>query len=158
MSKTVLFQTIQFSKRTQFSSIWPLDRTLSGATTPFQSRHWSDGNEGVLRIPALLEPYHQISSVSYPGHSLVGPYPLCREVVRVFYSPYRLGHRTLVGASLTPLERSSVFYNSHPHPRQLGILKWLWTLLIFGLLKQWYCNYDVLPAWNACDFFIYAST
>ena len=32
--KTVLFQTIQFSTSIQFSSIWPIDRTLSGATTP----------------------------------------------------------------------------------------------------------------------------
>ena len=32
--KTVIFQTIQFSISTQFSSIWPIDRILSGATTP----------------------------------------------------------------------------------------------------------------------------
>ena len=31
--KTVLFQVIQFSISTQFSSIWPIDRSLSGATT-----------------------------------------------------------------------------------------------------------------------------
>ena len=31
--------------------IWPIDRTLSGATTPSQSGPGSDGNEGVLRIP-----------------------------------------------------------------------------------------------------------
>ena len=31
---TVQFQTIQFSLRTQFSSIWPRDRTLSDAITP----------------------------------------------------------------------------------------------------------------------------
>ena len=35
--KTVLFQTIQFSIGMQFSSIWPIDRTLSGATTLGQS-------------------------------------------------------------------------------------------------------------------------
>ena len=29
----------------------PIDRTLSGATTPGQSGPGSDGNEGVLRIP-----------------------------------------------------------------------------------------------------------
>ena len=61
--KTVLFQTIQFSISTQFSSIWPMDRTLSVATTPGQSWPGSDGNEGVLRIPqtpALLEPHHEI--------------------------------------------------------------------------------------------------
>ena len=51
MSKTVPFQTIQFSINTQFSSIWPLDSALSGATIPGQSGPGSDGNEGVLRIP-----------------------------------------------------------------------------------------------------------
>ena len=40
MSKTVLLQTIQFSISTQLSSIWPIYRALSDATTP--------GNEEVL--------------------------------------------------------------------------------------------------------------
>ena len=48
--KTVQFQTIQFSICTQFSSIWPIDSTLSGATTPGQSGPAIDGNKGVLRI------------------------------------------------------------------------------------------------------------
>ena len=34
-NQTVLFQTIQFNVRTRFSFIWPIDRTLSGATTPY---------------------------------------------------------------------------------------------------------------------------
>ena len=50
MLKTVLFQTIQFSISTQFSSIWPIDRIQSGDTTPGQSGPGSDGNEGVIRI------------------------------------------------------------------------------------------------------------
>ena len=45
-SQTVLFKTIQFSISTQFSSIWSLDRALSGATTPGHSGPGSDGNEG----------------------------------------------------------------------------------------------------------------
>ena len=49
--KTVLFQTIQFSISTQISSIWPRDKTLSGATILGQSGPGSDGNGGVLRIP-----------------------------------------------------------------------------------------------------------
>ena len=50
-SQTVLIKTTQFSIRMQFSSFGLIDRTLSGATTPGQSGHGSDGNEGVLRIP-----------------------------------------------------------------------------------------------------------
>ena len=49
--KTVLFQVIQFSISTQFSSVWLIDRTLSGATTPGQSGLGSDSNEEVLCIP-----------------------------------------------------------------------------------------------------------
>ena len=49
--KTVLFEAIPFSKSSQFSSIWPMERTLSGAITPSQSGSGSDGTEGVLRIP-----------------------------------------------------------------------------------------------------------
>ena len=43
----------------QFSSIWPVDRTLSGAVTPGQS---GPRSEGVLHIPqrSILEPHHQI--------------------------------------------------------------------------------------------------
>ena len=41
MTKTVLFQ---FCISTLFSSIWPIDRTLSGATTLGQSGPCSNGN------------------------------------------------------------------------------------------------------------------
>ena len=51
MRKTVLFQKIQFIISTQFSLIWPIDMTLSGATTPDQSGPGSDSKEGVLHIP-----------------------------------------------------------------------------------------------------------
>ena len=49
--KEVLFQAIQFSICTQFCSIWPIDRTISGATTPDQSGPGSDGNKVILYIP-----------------------------------------------------------------------------------------------------------
>ena len=59
---------------TLFSLIWPIDRTVSGATTPGQRRPVGDGNKGVLHI-------HQSSSItgaslsdcfsSYSGHSWV---------------------------------------------------------------------------------------
>ena len=34
-------------------SIWPIDRTVSGVTTPGQGRPGSNGNEEVLYIPQL---------------------------------------------------------------------------------------------------------
>ena len=53
------------------SSIWPIDRTLSGATTPGQSGSGSNGNEGVYQIPqsSIITgalPFNFLAS--YPGH------------------------------------------------------------------------------------------
>ena len=50
MLKIFRFPTIQFSISTQFSSIWPTDSTLSGATTPSPSGPGSDDNEGEVHI------------------------------------------------------------------------------------------------------------
>ena len=41
------------------SSIWPIERTLLGATTPSQSGSGSDDKEEVLHIP------HNVTSVVY---------------------------------------------------------------------------------------------
>ena len=49
--KIILFQIVQLRISTQFSSIWPIDKTLSDATNSGQSGPGSDGNEGVLCIP-----------------------------------------------------------------------------------------------------------
>ena len=98
MSKTVLFQTIQFSLSTQFSSIWPIDWTLSGATTSGQSEPGSDGNEGILHIPQSSSITGTSSSdclVSYSGHSLGDVLRLCRDVAGVFYSPTWLDKDTV---------------------------------------------------------------
>ena len=95
MSKTVLFQRIQFSISTLFSYIWPIDRTLSDATTPGQSGPGSDGNEGMLHILHSSSITGTITSdclVSYPEHSLEVVLPLCRGIFSIFYSSSRLGN------------------------------------------------------------------
>ena len=51
MSKTVLFQTIQFSISMQFSFIYPIDMALSGASILGQSGPGNESNEGVIHIP-----------------------------------------------------------------------------------------------------------
>ena len=105
-TKTILFQTTQFSISTQFSSSLPIDRILSGATTPGKSGPGSDDNEGILRIlqsSSITGTSASDCLVSYPGHLLgEGLLPLCGEAVGAFYSPSRLGHRRLVGAGAYP--------------------------------------------------------
>ena len=59
----VLFQTIQFSMSTPFSSIGPKDMTLSGATTLGQCGAGAMAMKWYSVIPktrALLKPHRQI--------------------------------------------------------------------------------------------------
>ena len=62
---------IQFSISIQFSSIWPIDRTLSSASTVGQSRHGIDGNKEVFHIPQSSNITRATPSdclISYPEH------------------------------------------------------------------------------------------
>ena len=73
--KTDLFQVIQLSISTQFSSMWLIDRILSGATSLGLSGPGSDGNEEVLYISqssGITGSSPSDCLVSYPGHLLVG--------------------------------------------------------------------------------------
>ena len=75
----------------QFSSIQPIDRTLSGAATLCQSGPGRDGNEEVLCIlqsSSITGTSPSDGLVSYTGHSSGwGVFPLYREAVSIFYSP-----------------------------------------------------------------------
>ena len=80
MSETVPFQTIQFSISTQYSSILPVDRTISGATIPrksVDSRAMAmKGYSAFPKDTVLLGPQNQI--VLYHIRRFVdgGPYRL----------------------------------------------------------------------------------
>ena len=87
---TVLFQTIPFCLSTQFSSIWSIDRTLSGATTLGQSWAVGDSYEGVFRFPQSSIITGTSPCVSHQN-TRWGLLPICRCAVGVFYSPSRLG-------------------------------------------------------------------
>ena len=57
--------------RTQFSSIWPMDKTRSVATTLSSSKPGSYGYEGALHIPqspSITGTSPLDGLVSYPGH------------------------------------------------------------------------------------------
>ena len=95
MSKRLVFQTIQFNISTQFSFIWPVDRTLPGAITPGQSAPERDGNKCVLCIPQHYWNF-TIIFFSVIFRILVrGVLPLCREAFGLFYRPIRLGKLSL---------------------------------------------------------------
>ena len=72
----------------QFSSIWPIDKTLSGATTLDQSGLGAnEDTERVLHIPQSFSITGASPSdclVSYPGHSLRESY--LSAVMQLVYS------------------------------------------------------------------------
>ena len=75
-------------------SIWPIERTLSSATTPGLNGRGSNGNEGVLHILQISYAGVSLSDglLSYPELSLGGGVLfLSRYVVSIFYSPSWLG-------------------------------------------------------------------
>ena len=58
------------------SSIWPIDRALSGTTTPGLSVPEGNTNEGVFRISqSITEASPSDCFVSYLGHTLEDSYP-----------------------------------------------------------------------------------
>ena len=68
------------------SSIWAIDRTLSGDTTPGQNGPGSDGDVEVLRIPqssSITKASPSDCLVSYPDHSLGESYPFA-EIQSVY--------------------------------------------------------------------------
>ena len=71
------------------SFIWPIDKTLSSATTLGQSGPGNNANEGIFCFP-------QSSSISEasPSDCLMS-YPkvltLCKDAAGIFYSPSQLG-------------------------------------------------------------------
>ena len=89
-SQTVLIQTIQFSISMQLVLFNPLIRPYLGQSGP-----GSNGNEGVLHIPqssSITGTSPSDCLVLYPGHSLGVVLPLWRGIVNVFYSPSWLGN------------------------------------------------------------------
>ena len=62
----------------QFISFWPIDRTLSDASSPCQSGTESDGIKRVPPIPPKLQNYFNLAIILFSvisGHSLEEPYP-----------------------------------------------------------------------------------
>ena len=62
-----------FYRRRQFSCLWLIDRTLSGAITPDDSEPGSYANKRVLRVAqscSITEATASDCLVSYPGYSL----------------------------------------------------------------------------------------
>ena len=73
---------------TQFTSIQPKDRTLSGATISSQSGNGIDGNKGVLRCPQSITGATPSGYLlSYLGYSLGESYPSVKMQLVYFYSP-----------------------------------------------------------------------
>ena len=109
MSKVVLFQVIHVSISTLFTSIWPIDRSLSGATNPGQN---GPGSDSILQSSSITRISPSDCLVSYTGHSLWKVLTLFRGAVGIFYSPSWLGKRERERGGERERERMYVSINS----------------------------------------------
>ena len=83
--KTDRFQTIQPGISAQFSSLWPIDRTPSGATTPDQCGPGAmpmKGYSAFYKAPELLSLYIRFFSIRT---FVRGVLPLCKGAVSYRY-------------------------------------------------------------------------
>ena len=86
------FQTIQFSMSRLLtvwmsnSSIWPIDKNLSGATSPGQSGPGSNRKNRILHIRKIFKGgvSLSVSVMSYPGNSLGGGFWPSSEMQSVY--------------------------------------------------------------------------
>ena len=90
MSKTVLFQTIQFSISTKFSSIWLIEPYQVLPHSPKLLHYWSL----TIRLFSIIS-----------WKFIVWFLPLCRETVGVFYCPSLLGNNCRWRAFQRPWKR-----------------------------------------------------
>ena len=88
------------------SSIRPIDRPISDATTPGQNGSGSNGNKGVLHISQSSRTGASSSDclMSYPGHSVVGSYPTAE-----IQSVYSTAPATWVAESIKIPQSRSAF-------------------------------------------------
>ena len=119
-----LFQTIQFSISSQFSCFGPIDRTVSGATTPAQSGPGSDGNEGALLIPqssSITGTLPSDCSVLCTGYSLFSPSAEVQSVYSTVFDKYMstvystnicLPMKNEILQSISELEHASVAFET----------------------------------------------
>ena len=85
------------------SSIQPIDKTLSDATTMGQSGPESDSNKGVLCISqssSIIGTSPLDYLVSYLGYLLGEAYSFCQDAVGVFYNPNQLSHPSKENATI----------------------------------------------------------
>ena len=135
---------MQFSKSTQFSSIWSLDRTLSGATIPCQSGPGSDGNKGALHIRQSSSVTGTSPSdclVSYLETRCLGSYPSAEK-----QSVYSTAAANWVTGDSLARVHSRLQWSSccslQPSPSRLGNKSvCMFTLMI---LENWLFNEKVI--------------
>ena len=107
MSKTVLFQAIQFRISTQFSSISLIDRTLSNSRPEWERWQWKYTPHS-LKLPQFLNLTIRLFSViSKTFNGGLTPLQRCSRYIIQPQPTVSVISRTLVGGGLTPLQKSS---------------------------------------------------
>ena len=124
-------------------SIWPIDRTLSSATTPGQSEPGSNGTEGVLLVlqsSSITEASPSDCLLSYPENSLEGTYPLAEMYLMHSTAPADWAKGHSLGESYHSAEMHLVYSTA---PTKWARNTWYHITMCKGLKKKQHkkCKY-----------------
>ena len=139
-----MFVQIMIPSKCGDSSIWPIDDTLAGTTTPSQSGTENKGNGGALHIgqPPGLEPHYQMQFCIIPRTLVMVMLALCRNAISVFYRlrPQGNGDRGEYYWKLLLWKYSWIF------------LCWLLLVeeLLFFLGRRWNYEFDIRSNFVGC--------
>ena len=92
------------------SSMWPIDRTWSGATTPGQSGPGSNGNEEVLHIPQSSKTRASTSESFVISRTLIGVGFYSYAKIQLVYSTAPADWATSVKKKERKVEKELVFH------------------------------------------------
>ena len=137
--KRILFQTIQFCISKDFSSIWPIDRTLSAATSPGQSGPGNDDNNGVLRIPQSSSITRTSPLFRVISRTLFVGEVVSAEVQSVYFIAFK-EFFTSVSRWFSPWSLSD--------SKSPGFLSVLWLILIIFTNPSARAGYDTRSIFN----------
>ena len=120
------------AKVTNFTFIWPIDRTLTSTTTMGRSEVRSNGNQVMLnvhqRLRTGLSPSGAIQC-HIQDTRWSGVLPLSKNAVSIFYKPAQLGScviydNNVITGWCTVLSLILLLLESFSHQRQLMVFLW----------------------------------
>ena len=136
------------------SSIWPRERTLSGATTLGQSRLGNYGNKGILRIPqssSITGASPSDCLVSYPRYSLMESFLFAEMQPMYSTAPADRASEFREVAMITPSSQSQTIFQIY----SVTIMVWTDAYCMFAAETVVFLFFSIITIPFRAHFMLY---